>query len=127
MNQPGILTETKEESLVQQAIKKISSQKKFDILKANVDGYEAPSPLTKSGSDESYVPDITAVKNGEKSYFELAIKNGKIQETISKWKLLSTLAQIKNGKFYLIVPKGNFAFTQRMMEKYSLNAQVIKL
>lgn len=127
MNQEGILTEIKNENLIKEGIKKILGTKKFDSLRANIPGFEPPVSFSKVDGDGSFVPDITATKDGEKNYYELAIKNKNIQETVSKWKLLSQMAQIKNGKFFLIIPRGNFAFAQRTMEKYGVRAGVIKL
>ena len=123
----GILTETKEENHIQHAIDKILTNRTFDKLRANIDGFEAPAQLAKVSGAGAYVPDITGTKNGRKYYYEVAIKNNKIKETISKWKLLSKLAKLKRGKFYLVVPKGNFAFVKRLLAKYSIKAQVIKM
>lgn len=127
MNQAGILTELKSENLIKKGIKKILGTKKFDSLKANITGFEAPSPFRKTDGDGTFVPDITATKDGEKNYYEIAVKNTNVQETVSKWKLLSQMAQIKNGKFFLLVPRGNLAFAQRTMEKYNVRADVIKI
>lgn len=127
MIQSGILTEIKKDHLIKRAIKKILSTRTFDRFRANVDGYEAPARLSRASGEGAFVPDMTAYKDGEKSYFEVAIKNTKVKDTIDKWKLMSTLAKLKNGKFYLLVPKGNFAFVNRMLSKHSVHANVIKI
>ena len=123
----GILTETKKDYLIERALKKILSTRTFDKVKANLEGYEPPAKLTKTSGEGAFVPDITGVKGGEKHYYELAIKNSKIKETIDKWKLLGQLAQLRRGKFYLVVPKGNLAFVRRMMSRHSLRANIIKI
>lgn len=127
MTYSGILTEIKEETIVKRAIDQILSVRTFDKVKANIDGFETPSQLSKTSGEGAFVPDITGTKNGRKFYFEVAIKNRKIADTISKWKLLSQLASLRDGKFYLLVPKGNFAFVRRLLSKYSVEAQIIKM
>ncbi|MCB0375845.1 MAG: hypothetical protein KDD04_08000, partial [Sinomicrobium sp.] len=66
------------------------------------------------------------ILNGRKSYFELVQKTDELQEVITKWKLLSNLASFKDGKLFLIVPHGNLAFTNRILDNYSIQAEVIK-
>ena len=127
MTHSGILTEIKREELIREAINQVLTKKSFDKVKANIDGFETPTSFSRVEGEGAFIPDITGVQNGRKSYFELAIKNSKIKETINKWKLLSTLANLRNGKFYLIVPRGNFAFVNRMMERESLDAQIVKI
>ena len=123
----GILTETKDEKLIEEAIQKVGSMMKFDELKANIDGFETPSQYAKASGDGVFIPDITGIKNGKKNFFEVAVKNSKEKATVSKWKLLSELAQIKDGKFYLMVPKGSFAYVRRIMSEYAIRAHVIKM
>ena len=127
MMHAGMLTDTKNEYLIEQALNKIGSRMKFDKIKANIDGFDTPSQYVDPSSETVYVPDITGIKSGKKNYFEVAVKNGKVKATATKWKLLSELAKIKDGKFYLMVPKGSFAFVRRMLSKYSIHAHVIKM
>lgn len=127
MLQEGMLTDLKSESTISTIIKKIVTRRGFSQIKANAEGYDPPSAINRTQSDESYIPDITATKNNSKSYFEVARKTDDVQKVVSKWKLLSTLAEFKRGKLYLIAPYGNFAFAQRLVETYSIPAKIIKL
>jgi hypothetical protein len=127
MTHPGILTEIKEDDMIRKALDEVLAKRSFDKVKANIEGFETPSAISKASGEGAFVPDITGIRKGRKSYFELAIKNGKIKETLNKWKVLSTLADLRNGKFYLLVPKGNYAFVNRMMNRDSLDAQIIKI
>jgi hypothetical protein len=97
----------------------------FRDLKANHDDYDDPTQFTRPDEDQPYVPDITAKKVGNKSYFEVAIKSDDVHRKVSKWKLLSTLASMKGGKLFLLAPRGHKAFVQRVLDKYSVNAKLV--
>ena len=113
-----------EESYLLRAINWVK-RKGYSQIKANHDGFEEPTNFLKSKGKKPFIPDITAKKSGRKSYFEVATKSDNFSRKISKWNLLSTLAQMKGGHFYLLAPKGHKAFVERMMKKYNLNAKLI--
>lgn len=96
-------------------------------LKANFEDYEIPTTFNKEGEETPYIPDITGSKNGNKSYLEIATKNGEVDRKISKWKLLSTLAAMKNGKLVLLAPKGHKAFAEKLVRDHDLNAEIVYL
>lgn len=122
----GILTEGKSPELILEVIQKIVNRKGYQGIKANVEDYETPSRLQRKG-EEAFIPDITGVKAGKKSYFEIAVKSEDIQETITKWKLLSSLARMQSGALYLISPKGHFAFTQKLIRDHDIPATIVRL
>lgn len=127
MMQEGTLTDIKTETTIRKALNNFMKIRSFDKVKANIEGFETPSRLTSPSNEISFVPDITGTKQGKKSYFEIAVKSSRLKAIISKWRLLSELAKIKNGKFYLLVPRGNYAFVQRTLDKYPIEAEVIKI
>ena len=101
-------------------------------IKANfedLEGYEdeSPSSFTLNQGQENedvFTPDFTAYKYGNKSYFEIAMKDEDIQRTVSKWKLLSTMAQMKGGNLYLMAPKGHKAFCENLIKQYRLSVEL---
>lgn len=99
----------------------------FTNIKANYDDYESPVQFNKPGEDQPYIPDITGVKTGGKSYVEIAIKSDDMSRKVSKWKLLSTLAAMKGGKFFLLAPRGHKAFTEGIVERHNLDAKIISI
>jgi hypothetical protein len=100
----------------------------FESIKADTGEYEKPAQLTRQGTDEGYIPDLTARKNGGKHYFEIVLEDkNEQQEMIGKWRLFSTLAEHRNGKFTLLVPHGKMSFTNRILGKYGIKADVMKL
>lgn len=109
-----------------------ADNKGFRNIKANTEGFETPHSFTQKNAEEedAVIPDITATSFGSKYYFEIVTKptqNKVKQKLISKWKLLSLLAERKGGKLYLFAPHGNKSFTQKIMDKYKIKAKFISL
>ncbi len=123
----GILTEVKKPTLIKKVIDKVVSPRGYKKIKANVEDFNTPSKLNRERNDESFIPDITGVRNGRKSYFELALKTDKIRQVVTKWKLLSRMATFKRGKLFLIVPRGHYAFTNRILKKYPIEAKIVRI
>lgn len=124
----GILTDAKDEVLVRKLIEQVVLPRGYQNVRANLDGYDTPAKLSRAKEDdEAFIPDATGVLNGKKSYFELAQKTDDLQEVVTKWKLLSNLASYKNGKLFLVVPHGHLAFTNRILNNYPIQAEVIKI
>lgn len=99
----------------------------YDI-KANWEDYETPSQFSKKDEEKPFIPDITGKSTGRKVYVEIAVKTDDIDRSISKWKLMSTLASMRGGKLILLAPKGHKAFVNRIMKKHQLqNAQLVDL
>jgi hypothetical protein len=127
MMEDGLFTEIKHPSLIKTMVQKLVRPKGFEIVKANVEGYEPPARLKRKGEDEGFIPDATGTINGKKSYFELALKTEKISDLVTKWKLMSNLAQFRGGKLYLVAPKGHVAFTNRLLKDYPIQAKLVKI
>ena len=99
----------------------------FNNLKANLKDYETPTQFISKEGEKTFTPDVTGLQQDKKSYIEIAIKSENVKRKISKWKLLSTLANIKGGKFFLLVPRGHKHFTVQIVKDCHLNAEVVYL
>ena len=115
------------EKFLEVIIEKLIEPKGFDSFKANLAAYEKPAQLVQNGTGDIFTPDITAMKNDHKSYFEVAQKTENVQRTVSKWKLLNALAKRRGGKFYLVSPRGHFKFVDDIVKKYHLQLNIIRL
>ena len=106
-------------------------KKGFHNIKASVslegEDTETPSGFSKPGSDDEIQPDMTALKTGGKCYIEIATKSDNIRRTVTKWKLLSTIARMKGGRLFLLAPHGHKAFTNRLVKKHDIEARIISL
>ena len=126
----GILTDAqqKDAELITLLLDKIVKKKGFENIRANAEGYETPAKIRRGkDSEEYFIPDVTGEVNGRKSYFELGMKSEDERELVTKWRLLSSLANYKHGKLYLAVPRGHMAFTNRILADYPIQAEVVKL
>lgn len=102
--------------------------KSAENLKVNMDGYEKPNSFVNQSTSEEVVPDITFTsKYGTKNYTDIALKSENSRKLVTRWKLLSTMAEIKKGKFFLMAPKGHKMFTQRLVDQYNINAKVLSI
>ena len=100
----------------------------YEDIKADFDGYETPKSFKKAGSDISVTPDIVAVKEGRKHYFDISLKSEKPNLLKSKWLFLNTLSNLKQHRFKLITKRGHYKFTQDMLEDINLtNNALIKM
>lgn len=106
----------------------IIKSKGFEEIRAGISDYDNPAPLTKKGTEKSFTPDITARTSQGKSYFEIVPKSTtNIKNMIDKWTLLSCLAQHRNGTFFLLVPHGKLSFTNKLIAKHSISADILKI
>ena len=96
----------------------------FSNIKANLEDFENPTQFSLSAEEDTFTPHITGLKTGGKSYFEIAMKDDNITRTVSKWKLLSTLAARKGGKLFLLTPRGHKTFTESLVRDHNLNAEI---
>jgi hypothetical protein len=96
----------------------------FSNIKANMDEYEKPAQFTKPGEEQPYIPDITGLRTGGKSYIEIAVKTENMERKVSKWKLLSTLAARRGGTLFLLAPRGHKRFTEDIVRDHHLNAVI---
>ncbi|WP_372756752.1 hypothetical protein [Mariniflexile sp.] len=97
----------------------------FENIKADIDGYETPKSYAKAGSDITITPDIVAVKEGRKHYFDISLKSEKPNLLKSKWLFLNELSKLKASRFRLITSRGHYAFTQEMLDATNLNKKVL--
>lgn len=99
----------------------------FENIRARHDNYDEPAHLKMKDSDKAFIPDITAMKNGGKYYFEIADRSEDESEVVGKWKLMATLASMKGGDLRVFVPYGSMKFTTEILEKKNIKAEIIKL
>ncbi|MEZ5007232.1 MAG: hypothetical protein R2728_02025 [Chitinophagales bacterium] len=104
------------------------NRRKVEDVKANFEGYEAPKSYTNQRTDELVSPDISFLdERGVKNYVEIAMKSDTIRKSITKWKLLSTLASVKKGNLYLLTVRGSKSFIVNEVEKCNLDAKIYSL
>lgn len=119
--------DSKQTKYLKQAIQ-LLEKKGYSDIKAELPEYESPTSFTEKTSDKSFTPDLTGTKDAGKDYFQVVEGDKKnIQDVVSKWKLFSNLAKIKNGSFYLLVPYGRKKYTTELIKEYNIDAEMMKL
>ena len=102
--------------------------KGFKNIRADHENYEKPAKLKLKGSDHEVVPDFTAKEENGKFYFEIVRKAKRDKkQVIDRWTLLSTLAGMRNGTFFLMVPHGKLTYTRKILEENQIEAEIIKI
>lgn len=117
------------DSLAEQVIA-YAKKKGWEDIKADFTGYESPSPLRMVNQGVMLTPDFSATRNGNKSYFELVVKNGEstdINTLISKWKALEIFAKMKGGSLMLFVPRGSYKYADELVKYHDIDAKLNKI
>lgn len=114
------------QTTIEKAVMKIK-QKGYDQVKADCEGFDVPAQLVNQANEHAYVPDITAYRDGRKSYFEIAQKSDPERLLVSKWKLLESLAAARGGIFQIFIPKGHIKFTQEFISRHNINAELERI
>ncbi|WP_258097190.1 hypothetical protein [Marinoscillum pacificum] len=99
----------------------------YDNIRADLSDYDSPHQLIGKTNNVNFTPDVTATKNEGKAYFEISTKMDNPNELINKWKLLETLASMKNGTFQIYVPHGHMKFTQELVKDHNIRAEIVKI
>lgn len=102
--------------------------KGYSSIKASFEeDFEDTNSFVGSSNGDPVTPDITAQSSTGKSYFEIAQKTSQKQGLITKWKLLSRLATMKNGQFVIFVPYGHKSFAERIVEDNRIQAKIVAI
>lgn len=104
------------------------SKKSNNTFKAKLNGHEAPKVFKNKNTGEEVQADFSFQnQSGTKSYTEIALKSDSPQKLVIRWKLLSLMASLKQGKLFLLAPKGHISFTQKLVDTYNINATIYSL
>ena len=114
------------EKLLEKAIKQVQNMG-YENIKASFEDFEVPASLINKNTEEEFIPDLTATKNGSKSYFEISEKEEDQTKLVGKWKLLGVMSQMKNGMFQVFVPKGKLMYTKTILKDHNIEAAIHKL
>lgn len=100
----------------------------FENIKADLEGHEAPKSFIRKETGNKITPDIVAIKNGRKYFFDISLKSAKPRLLKSKWLFLDTLSRMNSNRFKIITTRGHYKFTDTMLEDINLtNKTPIKI
>ena len=93
----------------------------FENIQADMEGYETPKSYLHKGSDDKITPDIVALKNGRKYFFEIGVKSAEPRMLKTKWLFLDTISRMNSDRFRIITTKGHYRFTEEVLEDINLS------
>lgn len=99
----------------------------FEEIKATVPGYPNPTAFKNAATENRILPDVTAMRDGQKEIIEIAHKTDDPLALARKWHFLSRLAKIRNAIFKVVVPRGHMRFTRDLIARHDLRLEVEKL
>ena len=97
-------------TIIQKAIDWVNN-KKYTKVRSEFEEFESPATYYRKGDELEMVPHFTGKKVRGKDYIDIGIKSDNVKRKVSRWTLFSTLASMKNGKLFLLIPRGKKAFT----------------
>lgn len=100
----------------------------YQNFRAELPDYETPNGFKlQSTGDLRFVPDLSAKKNDKKTFFDISSKNSDPKQLVSKWQLLSRIANLRKGSFKIVAPRGTVTYTRSLMEKYDISAELVQI
>lgn len=102
-------------------------KRKISSLKSSFDGYEDPKTFTNQATKEQVQPDVSFTIDNATHYSEIALKCEDTRRLVTRWKLLSTMANFKKGQLHLFAPKGHKIFTKKLVEDNNIDALIHSL
>ena len=96
----------------------------FENIKADLEGYETPKSYLRKENGTKITPDIVAVKNGRKYFFDISLKSEKPKLLKSKWLFLDVLSRMKSNRFRIITTRGHYKFTDTMLQDINLSNKI---
>ena len=94
-------------------------------IKANTEGYDDPKVYVNKETGEEIQADFALTSaEGNTSFVDIALKTDKPQKSITRWKLLSIMSALKNGKLHLLTPRGHKLATEKLVNKYNIDAVI---
>jgi len=100
----------------------------FENIRADIGELEKPSRITQKDSGVEYTPDLTALFGDGQCYFEIVGKSKKNKNRlISKWSLLSMIARMRRGSFFVMTPQGKLNYAQKLIKENNIQAEIIRM
>lgn len=116
----------KKSKLIEEAIARLVEMG-HEQIKADTNEWESPAKMINRSSGIEFTPDITAKFRGAKVYAEVAHKTDDERNLITKWRLLETVAKMKEGAFKIFVPRGHMKYTRDLLSRHNMSTELVKM
>ena len=103
----------------------ILAEKNNKKIRAIISGYESPQRVVRKSTNESYIPEVTAVKNNQFRIFAIENKESLEQgEPETRWKLFAEFAKQNNALFYIVFSVGQVEIIKGKLEESRIEANL---
>lgn len=118
------LFKSQQRQLTERAIKILKDRGNTNV-KANLPKFEAPQKVVRTATQESALPDISAVKDGRFRIFAVETDTSiPTKASLERWKLFSEFADQNNALFFIAFAKGQTKKIQDILNKNEINARL---
>lgn len=115
---------TPEERMVAYVIR-ILNEKKHEDIRSIIPDYKMPKRVVRESTGEKYVPEVTAVKDGQFRLFAVETKDSLEQEGVEKrWKLFDSYTSQNNALLYVVFPEGSVALVKEKLKETNIEARL---
>jgi hypothetical protein len=102
-------------------------KKGFRNIRADLEGLARPPRVDGTPEDETYVPDVTG-DGREHNVFEVETADTIYDEhTADQWKSFADYARERNGRFWVVVPKGTADDARFRLSRLHVAADVLEI
>jgi len=103
----------------------ILSEKKNEKIRTIIPGFDSPQRVIRKSTSETYIPEVTALKNNQFRIFAVETKETLEQgEPEGRWKLFAEFAQQNATLFYIVFPAGQVAIVKNKLEEFNIEANL---
>ncbi len=103
----------------------ILSEKNNEKIRATIPGFDSPQRVIRKSTSETYIPEVTAVKNNQFRIFAVETKETLEQgEPEGRWKLFAEFAKQNAALFYIVFPTGQVAIVKNKLEEFNIEANL---
>ena len=103
----------------------ILSERNNEKIRATLPGFDSPQRMIRKSTSETYIPEVTAVKNNQFRIFAVETKEILEQgEPEGRWKLFAELAKQNAALFYIVFPAGQVAIVKNKLEEFNIEANL---
>ena len=103
----------------------ILSEKKNEKIRATIPGYDSPQRVIRKSTNETYIPEVTAVKNNQFRIFAVETKETlEKREPEGRWKLFAEFAKQNDALFYIVFSAGQVAIVKNKLEEFNIEANL---
>ena len=106
-------------------VTEVLSEKNNKKIRATTPGFDSPQRVIRKSTGESYIPEVTSVKNEQFRIFAIETKETLSQnQPEDRWKLFAEFARQNDALLYIVFPSGMVAIVKQKLEAINIEASL---